>query len=274
MTVAPVPTHDHFPEPLREALSGFTARGKILVALDFDGTLSPFVDDPQTAAPLPGSVDALRDLATLPGVFVAYVSGRPVADLRRRVRAPGGAMFVGSHGAEIDLGAGKTTWIDLDESEATGLSSLREDLMRELVDVPGIRLEDKPAGVVVHFRQAADSHSSAAVDASRRAHARHPDAKMTDGNQVVEFSVRHASKGDGIAVLRDHILPDAVLFAGDDTTDEDGFAVLGPTDVSVKVGAGRSLARFRVDSPRSVEKLLDELVDLRRKASSCPATGR
>lgn len=250
--------------PLREALTEFAARKRILVALDFDGTLSPFVDDPQTAAPLPGTVAVLRELAALPGVFVAYVSGRPVADLRRRVSAPGGALFVGSHGAEIDLGAGKTSWIDLNDGEAAELSSLREDLMRELVDVPSIRLEDKPAGVVVHFRQAGDTHSSAAVDAARRVHARHPGAKMTDGNQVVEFSVRHASKGDGIAVLQGHVHPDATVFVGDDTTDEDGFAVLGPEDVAVKVGDGRSLAPYRVDSPDGVARLLDELTDLRR----------
>lgn len=256
---------------LHDALPEFAARDRILVALDFDGTLSPFVDDPQTAAPLPGSVRALHELAEIPGVFIGYVSGRPVADLRRRVQPPGDAMFVGSHGAEIELG-GTADRIDLDDAETAELARLRADLDRELHGVPGIRLEDKPAGVVIHWRQAADRHSARAVAAARRVHARHPFAKMTDGHQVVEFALRHASKGDGIAVLREHVRPVAVLFVGDDTTDEDGFAVLGPDDVSVKVGAGASLAKFRVSSPEDVEKLLTDLLTLRRKASRCPVT--
>nr|WP_244953943.1 trehalose-phosphatase [Spelaeicoccus albus] len=236
--------------------------------------MSPFVDDPQAAAPLPGSVQALRELAAIPGVFIGYISGRPVADLSRRVQPPDGAMFVGSHGAEIDLGAGKTAWIALDDAEAAELADLRADLARELAEVPGIRLEDKPAGVVVHFRQAADAHGGLAVDAARRVHVRHPRAKMTDGHQVVEFALRHASKGDGIAVLRDHVRPDALLFVGDDTTDEDGFAVLGPDDVSVKVGGGESLAQFRVGTPQDVESLLSDLLTLRREVDRCSVTGR
>lgn len=251
--------------PLIEALTRLASQPTILLALDFDGTLSPFVDDPSTAAPLPGSVESLRILAALPGVHVGYLSGRPVADLRARVRAPSGALFVGSHGAETDLGSSVTSFIDLNAEESAELAGLRRDLKRELGDMPGIRFEDKPAGLVVHFREADDINGVDAAATASRVHERHPRFKLTDGHQVVEFALRHATKGDGIAVLREHVHPDAMMFIGDDTTDEDAFAVLSESDVSIKVGPGDTLARFRVETPESVEVLLGGLANLRRE---------
>ncbi|MDR2379851.1 MAG: hypothetical protein LBE08_01520 [Bifidobacteriaceae bacterium] len=81
-------------------LNQLAAAKKLLVALDFDGTLAPLTADPQAARVLPASAVALRRLAALPGVVLALVSGRPAADLARLARPPVGTYLVGSHGAE------------------------------------------------------------------------------------------------------------------------------------------------------------------------------
>ncbi len=88
---------------LREALEEFVARDRILIAVDFDGTLAPIVEDPETAEPLPLAAEAITALAGLPRTHVAVISGRPLEQLRRLVvdHAEGVAL-VGSHGAEID----------------------------------------------------------------------------------------------------------------------------------------------------------------------------
>src|SRR5206468_4232885 len=89
-------------EGLGRALDAFVRRRRILVALDFDGTLAPIVEDPDAAQPLPLSVQALRALAGLPRTHVAVISGRPLVQLQRLVEPAEGVALVGSHGAEID----------------------------------------------------------------------------------------------------------------------------------------------------------------------------
>ena len=68
------------------------------LCFDFDGTLAPIVDDPDTAAALPGTAELL---ATLAGRYaaVALVSGRPAAFLAGRVAVPG-LRYVGLYGME------------------------------------------------------------------------------------------------------------------------------------------------------------------------------
>ena len=67
---------------LADAITAFAATDPILVATDFDGVLAPLVEDPSTSRPVDGSMELLRELATLPGVFVAIVSGRHLAALQ------------------------------------------------------------------------------------------------------------------------------------------------------------------------------------------------
>src|SRR5688572_21572122 len=76
----------------------------LLVACDYDGTLSPIVDDPSKAAPLPEAVAAIRTLASLPQTTVAVVSGRALRDLATLSRLPSEVHLVGSHGSEFDVG--------------------------------------------------------------------------------------------------------------------------------------------------------------------------
>ena len=74
------------PDPaLRRALEAFVTRDRILLALDFDGTLAPIVEDPEAAEPLPLAVEAIKALAGLPRTHVAVISGRPLEQLRRLV---------------------------------------------------------------------------------------------------------------------------------------------------------------------------------------------
>jgi trehalose 6-phosphate phosphatase len=75
--------------------------------------------------------------------------------------------------------------------------------------------------------------------------------------------VADATKGDGILAVR--VVADAtsVLFAGDDLTDEDGFAVLGPQDVAIRVGGGDTIAPYRLDDAHAVAQALWRVHQLR-----------
>ena len=93
-------------EDLRIALAAFAARSQVLVAVDFDGTLAPFVTDPLQARAVPGGLEALRDATALGGVTTAVVSGRDLATLAMLtgIGPDDGITLIGSHGAQTNRG--------------------------------------------------------------------------------------------------------------------------------------------------------------------------
>ncbi|MWB98261.1 bifunctional alpha,alpha-trehalose-phosphate synthase (UDP-forming)/trehalose-phosphatase [Agromyces sp. MMS17-SY077] len=250
-------------EPLQEAAQRLAGAERLLVALDFDGTLSPHVDDPEDARPTPAAVAAIERLAELPDTRVALVSGRALESLRRVADPAPGVLLSGSHGVELQLDDQGPT-LDLLDAELADLAELQR-IVDELADgVEGARAERKPAGVALHTRQMPPAEGAALQrEARNRLHEALPHLTVRDGKNVLEFAVRPADKGDAVRRLRQHIGADAVLYVGDDVTDEDAFAALESDDVGVKVGVGKSLAWHRLKSVDDVATLLDLLADLR-----------
>ena len=244
---------------LHAALAELARVPTLLVALDFDGVLAPIVQDPDTSRPLPGSADAVRALADLPGTTVAMLSGRALADLRTVSGFAAPVRLVGSHGGEFDDGGLVLT----PEQE-----SLKQELVtavRAVVDgEPGARLEAKPAGIVVHVRGADPPVAERVLDAVRTGPARLPGVEATEGKAVLEMAVVQVSKGSAIDTLRGQLGADAVLFVGDDVTDETGFARLGTGDIGIKVGDGDTAAGYRVGTPEDVTAVLEELLAARQ----------
>ena len=235
----------------------------MLIGLDFDGVMAPLRDDPASSRPLPAAVEALRRLARAPGVHLAFVSGRGLADLAERSAPPDGTLLVGSHGAERGRWAdGQLHRIELGLEPAA--SELLEDLAGRLhAAVAGStgRVELKPASVVLHTRTATDD-DAARLTAQALALGSQDGVDVLHGKDVVELSVHRATKGEALAALRTELCVGAVAYAGDDVTDERAFATLGPGDVPIKVGAGPTAARFRVADPAALAAVLGRLADL------------
>ena len=89
---------------------------------------------------------------------------------------------------------------------------------------------------------------------------------MKSGKRVLETSVIQASKGEAVEFLRQATGATAVLFAGDDVTDEDALGRLLPGDVGIKVGLDFTQAAYRVEAPVHVAELLEALLRERRRA--------
>jgi len=247
------------------ALARFAARGRVLVALDFDGVLSPIVDDPSAARPTPEAAAALARLVAT--TDVALVSGRDIDDLRACASPPDGVVLVGGHGTQSSLeGAAGGQALTPEQSD---LLQRLGSALDEIVDgVDGVHVERKPMSVVLHTRRASRPDAARTTELALAGPATWDGVHALRGKEVVELGAVALGKGGGIVRLRERLSGagapvEALLFAGDDVTDEDGFAVLGPDDVGVKVGDGETRAGFRVDSPTEVAAMLALLADLR-----------
>jgi trehalose-phosphatase len=251
MTAAPAPT-----DALRTALARLardTARRPLLVALDFDGTLAPLVDDPDDSRMLPTAAEALAQIALVQDVALALVSGRSVDDLYRRAEAPVGTVLIGSHGAERGRVGPYGLELDpirMNPHQADLLTHIGAGLDAAGLGRDGIWVQRKPAAVVLHTRMAGPVEASAAT-AQALSLAKALGVDALKGKDVVEISVLDVTKGHALVRLRDQLRARVVLYAGDDTTDEYAFAELTATDLSIKVGAGKTAARLRTEDPRS-----------------------
>ncbi|MCU1473076.1 trehalose-phosphatase [Amnibacterium sp.] len=250
-------------DPLREALETLASTERLLVALDFDGTLAPEVDDPDAARALPAAHAAVERLAVLPGTRVALVSGRSVDDLERVSRFGDEVLLVGSHGIELRLDDPDDV-IALNEKERESMAVLEQVLEQVADSLDQVWLEPKPAGYALHTRLATNRRSRVAhLVARSEAQAEVDDLKVRMGKNVIEFSVRSTTKGEAVEHLRRYTNATAVFYAGDDVTDEDAFAALGPGDLGVKSGTGETAAAHRVRGPREVAAVLQELARVR-----------
>jgi trehalose 6-phosphate phosphatase len=251
------------PEPLIIALTEIARTPKLLVALDFDGTLSPEVDDPEQARALPDARAAVLRLLNAPHTRVALVSGRALDSLKRVSALPDSALLIGSHGIEIRLDDADDGFA-LSAHEQHNVGVLRDVLGRIADSIDEVWLEPKPAGFALHTRLATTRNSEVAERRARtEAAAAIADLTVREGKNVLEFSVRSTTKGEAIHHLREYTSATAVFFAGDDVTDEDGFAALGSQDVGLKVGDGATHARHRVGGPMQIARVISLLADLR-----------
>lgn len=242
------------------ALDAAARTPRLLVTSDFDGTLSPIVNNPADARPLPEAGSALIELADLPETCAALISGRALRDLRWLSDMPSTVCLVGSHGAEFDSGFSNEIDLPL-------LQTITDTLVAIASGKPGVTVETKPASVALHVRNASPVDGRNALREAQTASASWS-AHTTEGKAVLEFAVISTDKGAALDILRERHDATAVLFFGDDVTDEKAFRRLRFPDVSVKVGPGETAASYRVDSPEEVAAALSYLLDVRRGTSS------
>ena len=190
---------------------------QLLIACDYDGTIAPIVNDPMKALPLRETSVALRGLANLPQTEVAVISGRSLRDLAALSRLPAEIHLVGSHGTEFDIDFA----LDLDpavrERRAVLLSRLAELVEKH----PEVTLEKKPASVAVHYRAVADA-DEVDIILSDLAEITDDigDLTVRNGKKVCELALVPTDKGKALSTVRAQVGATAVLFMGDDATDE------------------------------------------------------
>lgn len=224
--------------------------------LDFDGTLAPLQDDPD-AVTLPA--DGAAILRTLHHAFqgaLVLISGRDVRDLS--VRTPVEVWRAGGHGLEI-CRPGEAP----NPAPAPIASDLRR-MVAEIVDpIIGARIEEKGRVLAIHYRQNPDAETELLEPLITLAQ-RMPGYKAQHGKMVIELKPEGANKGLALTNLMQHApfsgrLP--IMF-GDDTTDEDAMiAAERVGGFGVKVGEGKTGAKFRLADTDAVWTWLRRIVN-------------
>lgn len=254
-----------------DAIALLAGTERLLVALDFDGTLSPLVDDPMSSRMAPAARAAVDALAQTPATTVAFVSGRSLPDLRVIAEHDDDSpiLLAGSHGAEHWAPGGQTASGAPGQDAGTPALQAERDRLRRAAEeiaagVPGAWIEPKTFGFAVPSRIVATSDRAALherVDALMAAEA--PGWRRRTGHHIVEYSFRDEGKDTAVAWLRDHSRATAVLFAGDDVTDEDALRSLRPGDVGVRVGDGETAASVRVAGIPELAAMLERVAQQR-----------
>ena len=224
--------------------------------LDFDGTLAELAAQPdavRVSDRLVPLLDQLRD--HLQGAL-ALVSGRSLADLDALL-APLQLPMAAEHGAVRRGADGRQLSVPAPDLQA--VTRVARALARQHA---GLQVELKTAAVALHYRQAPALEKLCLQQLSLAVMAT-PGVELLQGKCVIEVKPSGVSKGSAIAAfMREPPFAGRTpWFAGDDVTDESGFAwVQAAGGLCLKVGAGTSLARHRCASPLALREWLSELL--------------
>lgn len=249
---------------------------KTLVAFDYDGTLSPIVDDPSLAHPEPEIIEGLAQLSGCVDL-VAVITGRPAqlaVDLAGLASTPGlqDLVVIGHYGMERwDACSGELGTVEAPPGVAIVKAKL-PDLLLSL-GLQDAEIEDKGLSVAVHVRTMGDSDEAfESMVQPLQQLAESAGLVAEPGRKVVELRPPGMDKGRALRDLVRETRVTAVMFVGDDLGDlaafdavdqlrEEGIHGLLVCSGSAEVEALAARADIVVDGPSGVSALVADLVD-------------
>lgn len=246
-----------------ETLSLLAGAGRPAVFLDYDGTLTPIVNQPAQATLAPSMRRAIGRLAQIADVGI--VSGRQLDDLIPRVDVQGIA-YAGSHGFDVQHVDGHRTVHGDANAYVDDVRSATRTLDRLLHSTEGVFIEEKRFCVAVHYRLVPRDWVQYTCDLVLKTAAAFPRLQAIPGKEVLDLRPRTDwNKGAAVTLLAGELAapPSALVFIGDDYTDEDAFCAIGPHGIGIAVGEGwTTAARFRLADTADVHTWVTALVTL------------
>ncbi len=228
------------------------------VLLDVDGTILDIAPTPLEVVVPPDLTVALERLSRRVGGALAFVSGRPLAELDLFF-APLKLPSIAVHGAELRQADGTvrrtTTFLD---------PQLKTELARIADDKPGVVIEDKGYSVAIHYRQAPHLGHEVRDEVSAVC-ARFTSARLEilPGKSVLEVKQPSFNKGTAVRELMQHepFKGRRPIFIGDDVTDEAAFDVM-PEFNGVAFSVGREVQGIAgmFETPDAVRRWIAEMI--------------
>jgi len=228
--------------------------------LDVDGTLLELADHPGAVFVDPELTSLLGRLREAAGGAVALVSGRTITDLDRLFGDPT-LLLAGMHGCERRDANGA---LHVAPVAVEQLAQVRAGLQRLVARHPGLLLEDKGAGLALHFLRVRELEHELRAEVSLLAAPLVPHFALLDGHAVIEVKPAAHTKDSAVTAFMDEapFRGRQPIFIGDDQTDYGGFAAVRRFDgLAVAVGP-RVKAEWWLPGPAAVRQWLGQLATL------------
>ena len=253
----------------RDALQEWLLKNpRILIGCDFDGTLAPLVSHADDAELPAATRVVLQRLAALPGVSLAFISGRSLLDLQQRI-VVAGALYAGNHGLEMTGADGSPVLAPGAEEGLPALRRVKSLLSPCITQMPGVWIEDKELTLSVHYRLADESLHAEIEQVVRLAVAGTIPVVVRPAKCIWE--IRPLIDWDkGMALKQfmklQQVSASATAYMGDDVTDGDAFREL-PDGWTFWVGDGAGpTARATLRDPQDCAALLEWMAEVRSAA--------
>ncbi len=243
------------------------SRDRLAVLLDFDGTLASIADRPDAVRLNPHMRALLAGLGRNPRCVVGVISGRALEDVRQCVGLEG-ILYAGNHG--LELAGPEWTRVHEEAAEARDLiAACCRRLRHRLRGIKGVLVEDKGITASVHYRLVPREQAAAVYRIVLEELGQVPPGQIELQRGKMVLELRPAldwDKGKAARWLLERALGQdwretcAVLYAGDDSTDEDAFVALADAGITIKVGPDVTAAHYMVRDIEEMTRLLEALV--------------
>ncbi|HDP99707.1 MAG TPA: trehalose-phosphatase [bacterium] len=233
--------------------------------LDYDGTLTPIVKNPDMAVLSDEMRSVLQQLASL--TTVAIISGRDREDVKKLVGLEE-LIYAGSHGFDISGPAdmrlqhqgGKDCLPELDQAET--------ELQQQLDNIKGALVERKRFAIAVHYRNVSEKDVSSLKKIVEKTGQKYPQLQKGSGKKVIELQPAiDWHKGKAVLWLlkelrlnNSDVIP---LYFGDDITDENAFQAISQRGIGILVGSHgeTTAAKYDLKDVNEVQAFLNELIE-------------
>jgi alpha,alpha-trehalase len=233
------------------------------IFLDYDGTLTPIVEDPEDAI-LPDKTKKVIKRLT-EHYSVAIISGRDLNDVQNMVGI-GDIAYAGSHGFDIVGPGGRYRNQKTGKRFLPTLKQAEAELRKAIRDIPGAKIEHKRFAIAVHYRQVDSSDVNTLKQRFDDISSHYPELRKSTGKKVIELRPNiDWDKGKALFYLLKTLYTDSgkilPLYIGDDITDEDAFRAIGERGIAIAVGSEKrqTAAHYMLRDPEDVAKFLQEL---------------
>ncbi|MDH5654922.1 MAG: bifunctional alpha,alpha-trehalose-phosphate synthase (UDP-forming)/trehalose-phosphatase [Spirochaetia bacterium] len=247
------------PNEIAEQIRASRGGKKLCLLLDYDGTLAPFQKRPELASPTKYLMKLLESLMGRKDFHVGIISGRKRETLEDWFGGTNLEIYA-EHGL-WERRANTKDWVELQEINTEWKETVRPLLDLFSRSTPGAFIEEKTASLAWHYRAAEKEFG--AVQAKElmihllETYSNIP-VQVLPGNKVIEIRMQGVNKGLAVDQLKTEMEEEALFVAiGDDHTDEDMFAALPENGISIRVGTGESIAKYRISSSDAVYDLLE-----------------
>ncbi len=249
-----------------EIADAVRSSARTLLLLDYDGTTVPIQKTPQQARLDEETRHLLSELSKTPTTTLGIISGRSINDIRSMVGLEE-LIYVGNHGLEILL-PGRPVERLYGRETLDLIQNVYKELKMQLSGTEGILFEEKGPILAIHYRTASPGAGDILLNAANTLVSKNPSLTLRKGKMLIEITPNMAfNKGLAVKWLLSNLFPGerpVVIFAGDDLTDEDAFAILGQRDISVYVGPqpNQFSARYYLKDTEEVRQFLFKLHNL------------